>query len=99
MAVEIILDLQGHCVETAAKHEYKRLMDRVFTEDVLGDSEAYIEEKIGLLSDFLHAADFSALRASDEQLAGITGGSARLYRSEKGTLCLISSESSRNFYM
>ncbi len=94
--VEIILDLQGHCIETAAKHEYKRLMDQVFTEEI---SDSSIEEKIELLSDFLNTADFSALRASDEQLAGISGGSARLSRSEKDRLHLILSESSRDFFM
>jgi len=96
MSVEIILDLQGHCIEAAAKHEYKRLMDRVFTEDTSG---AFTEEKIAMLSDFLNTGDFSALRASDEQLAGIKGGSARLCRSEKGSLHLILSESSRNFFI
>ncbi len=66
-AVEVILRCVGHCVETAARREFERLMGEYF--DGKGKLEN-IEARIELLSDFLNSADFPALRASDPRLSG-----------------------------
>lgn len=66
-AAEVILRCAGHCVETAARREFERLMGDYF--DGKEDS-GIIEAQIALLSDFLNTADFPALRASDPRLSG-----------------------------
>lgn len=67
MELRVTLHLEGHCVETAARKEFKRLMDALF--DETGDAPE-LEARIELVRAFLDTADFPALRASDERLAG-----------------------------
>jgi hypothetical protein len=67
---EIELNLgQGCCIECAAKHEYNKCVARIMTSDATPGPDE--ESKMELLLDFLETADFAALRASDEGLAGI----------------------------
>ncbi len=85
MEVSVILELHGHCVETAARREYKKLMDRLLVAD---DSDSETEEKVALLLAFLQESDFPALRASNDILAGDAGGAARLSRGGDGSLTI-----------
>ncbi len=81
MGVEVRLGLVGHCVETAAKMEFKRLMDALFEE--AGDT-VELEARIELVRAFLEEADFPALRASDARLAGEEESTAILSRGTDG---------------
>jgi hypothetical protein len=77
----VILNLNGHCVETAARNEFRRLMDAIF--DETGDTSG-LEARIELIRAFLDTADFSALRASDTRLAGETEAAVELSRDAGG---------------
>ena len=61
----VILDLRGHCIQTSAEQEFRRLMGEFFIQE-----QEEIPEEISLLRDFLESADFSRLRGSDPRLAG-----------------------------
>ena len=65
-STRIILHCSEHCVETAARREFEKLMSDYF--DGKGSSD--IEAKLELVSLFLRTADFPALRASDLRLSG-----------------------------
>ncbi len=79
----IQLHLKGHCIETAAKNEFHRLMDDYFTSS--GDRvDPFIEEKLELLREFLDESDFPGLRASDERLAGVREGTVQIVRDAQG---------------
>ncbi len=81
----ITLHLKGHCIETAAKRELKRLMDACF--DGEGDISA-LEESLELLSEFLLTQDFKALRSSDGRLDGTVESTVQLTRGPAGDLLL-----------
>jgi hypothetical protein len=73
------LHIKGHCIETAAKKEFKRLMDAYFAgEDAGPDLEARIE----LLRDFIETGDFAALRSSDPRFSGEVEARVLLAREE-----------------
>ncbi len=82
MASRIVIHIGGHCVETGAKRELKRLMDAYF--DGAGDPSD-IEESIELVREFLESADFSALRSSDERLDGTVESRVELGRDSSGS--------------
>ena len=65
--LEIDLDLRKHCIETAIKRSYSRLLSEIFRSKE-GDSES--EEKLDLLQKALTCFDFSSLRAVHKELAG-----------------------------
>jgi predicted amidohydrolase len=65
--LEIELDLRNHCIETAIKRCYNRLISGYFRNGG-GDSES--EEKLALLEKALRYYDFSALRNVRRELAG-----------------------------
>jgi hypothetical protein len=81
MEIELILG-QGCCIECAAKREYNRRMARIMTSDVKPEMDD--ESKMELLLDFLETADFAALRASDDSLAGIKDSRCLLRMSGDG---------------
>ncbi len=81
MDARVILSLDGHCVETAARHEFKRLMDAIF--DETGDTTE-LEARIELVRAFLESADFPTLRASDPRLSGEIKASVELSRDAGG---------------
>ncbi len=60
------MSLEGHCIETEVKNEFRRLMDSFFT----GDDSPEIQGKIEFLRDFIEVADFPMLRASDPRMNG-----------------------------
>jgi hypothetical protein len=63
----IVLDLSDHCIETAAKREYRRLVDVAMALE--GDDQD-IEEKLTLLKEFLERTNFRQLRGERPDLAG-----------------------------
>ena len=79
----VYLDLDGHCIETAAKNEYKKLTASYFLSDT-GSDETEINKKLELLYEFIQLTDFSELRASDERLARFKESEAELFRNENG---------------
>ena len=85
MGVHVTLHLSGHCVETAARKEFKRLMDAAF--DETADNPG-LEARIELVRAFLASADFPALRASDPGLAGEKDAAVALFRGDDGMIRL-----------
>jgi hypothetical protein len=83
MDARVTLHLAGHCVETAARKEFKRLMDAAFDEP--GDSPEQ-EARIELVRAFLASADFPALRASDPRLGGEVDAAVVLSRGPLGEI-------------
>jgi len=80
----VTLSLRGHCVETAAKQEYRLLTGRYFE---AGEAEApVLEKKIGLLREFIESADFAGLRASDPRLSGEVESEVVIFFREDGAV-------------
>jgi hypothetical protein len=67
MKVKIDLHIKNDCIETEARNEYNRLMEKYFNTD---DLEGELDVKIELLRDFLETSDFKKLRSSDRRLSG-----------------------------
>ena len=76
MSVKIKLFLHGHCIETEAGKELKRLMDIYFTSEIF---ENDLEARIELLQKFLEKSNFSELRSSDLRLSGIEESAVIIY--------------------
>ena len=83
MKNKVKLSIRGHCIETAAKNEFKRYMDSYFSSSDVSKED---EEKIQLLSDFLTTSDFSALRAQDDRLSGEVESDVTIYRDENNNI-------------
>ncbi len=66
--MEIVLSLKNHCIETAAKKEYERLIQGYFKNKLKGKS--WLEVRIEALKYFLERADFSRLRSFYPELCG-----------------------------
>ena len=71
--MEIVLDLRKHCIETAAKRAYNRLLSEVLRGRAR-DSASEAE----LLRDALTRLDFPSLRAAHKALAGKSGARVSL---------------------
>ncbi len=56
--MDVILHLDGYCVETAAKKKYDEIVRKLLKED---DEE--LERQLELLIEFLKKADFGKLRS------------------------------------
>jgi len=82
------LYIKDHCIETAAKQEFKRLMDNYFESD---NETGLIEEKIEILREFIEKADFGQLRGSDPRLAGETESDVYL-KKENNRIKIVFSE-------
>ena len=67
MITKMQIDLNKHCIETAAKNEFKFLMDKYFTTD---SDNSNLENKIELLREFIEVSNFKLLRSSDIRLSG-----------------------------
>lgn len=61
----IRFNLKDHCIETAAKNEYRRLVD-----EYLKEGKEEIGEKIEFLREFLTTQDFRKIRAERPELSG-----------------------------
>ncbi len=59
--MEVVLHLAGHCIETAAKKRYERLVQELLKEGN-GEKEKRMEEELELLLEFLKKANFGELR-------------------------------------
>ncbi len=81
MSCRVYLRLDGHCVETAARGEFKRLLDRYFS---VPDEAEDMEECLELLREFIEKSDFPTLRSSDERLSGAVACTVTVYRDESG---------------
>ncbi|MCD4718843.1 MAG: hypothetical protein K8S13_03160 [Desulfobacula sp.] len=60
--MEIILDLSRHCIETASKKKYERLIRQYFKTTDTQKENFILEDQISALKYFLEKADFSELR-------------------------------------
>lgn len=85
MDVTVNLHIKSHCIETEARNEFSRLMDRYFNTD---DLEGELDEKIELLRDFLESSDFPKLRSSDMRLSGGQESDVVIKRGEDGNITL-----------
>ena len=61
------LNLSQHCIQTAAKHEYQRLIRHLLGTPSVNST---VEFKIALLTEFLEQTDFRQLRADHPDLTG-----------------------------
>ncbi len=61
--IELIPTLD-HCIETTARQEFKRAVDRYLE---MGSSDTRLEARIELLRSFLENADFKRLRSESEK--------------------------------
>ena len=77
--LEIELDLRTHCIETAAKRLYNRLLSEYFRSK---GAETESEEKLALLQKALSAFNFPSLRSAYAELAG--NSSARIVLADTG---------------
>ena len=57
--MEIVLELNGICIETAAKKKYEELVRELIKKD-----DEKLENELQTLIDFLKSADFAKLRAA-----------------------------------
>lgn len=69
--ITVLLHTGGHCIETSAKNEFRKLTNLLLQSDT-DTNNSELEQKVELLLHFLENSDFNVLRASDERLTGIT---------------------------
>jgi hypothetical protein len=60
--MEILLDLNRHCIETASKKKYEHLIRQYLKASYAGKEKSTIENQIDALKYFLEKADFPGLR-------------------------------------
>lgn len=75
------LHIKDHCIETAAKHEFKLLMDKYFESN---NETGSIENQIEVLREFLETADFAQMRRSDPKLSGEVESVVYLKKDDNG---------------
>jgi len=81
--VSVLLKTGGHCIQSAAKTELRRIsLVILYSPD--NNVPPDLIEQFELLEDFLNNTDFNMLRASDERYAGIVDAVCDLGRSEDG---------------
>ena len=85
MSATVELEIKNHCVQTAARKEYGRLMETYFNTD---DPEGMLEEKIELLREFIENSDFPKLRSSDSRLSGEVEAKVLLSKDARGDIKL-----------
>jgi len=64
---DIVLDLSDHCIETASKREYRRLVNEALQME--GEGTA-LEDKLKILQEFIENTDFRQLRSARPELSG-----------------------------
>ncbi len=84
--MEIPLDVRKHCVETAMKSAYERLLSEYFRSKGKGTD---IEEKLDFLSAALSKLDFPALRSSRKELAGGISAPVTLSKNTANEPCIL----------
>ena len=68
--MEIPLTIEKHCIETASKRLYEKLMGRYFKKDISDKERAEVENRVEALLFFLAHADFGVLRHQYPELNG-----------------------------
>jgi len=81
--ISVTLHTGTHCIETEAKNSFRRLTGQLL-ETENEQEAAVLGQQLGLLREFIGTADFNALRASDERLAGIVQGICVVARNSNG---------------
>lgn len=81
MCVTIKLELNGHCIETAAKKKLQQLLNAMIHSD---PEDPNLQAQYQLLYNFLHTTDFKHLRASDERFTGIVPSVCEIYVDDMG---------------
>jgi len=77
----VILILQGHCIETAARERLSYLIRRSIVEDVSEDVMSEIE----FLTDFIKVTDFKMVRSQHPEYNGRMDMVVRVTRACDGT--------------
>jgi len=67
--MRILLDVNKHCIQTAVKRKYNRLISNYFKSGRTNDTKT-IESEISLLKQALENIDFAWLRAAYPELRG-----------------------------
>ncbi len=81
--VSVQLKTGGHCIQSAAKIELRRLsLVILYSPD--DNVPPVLTEQFELLEEFLKNTDFNELRASDERYSGITDAICILSRDKDG---------------
>jgi len=83
--VELTLDLQRHCIETAIRRRYDQTLSTFFKD---ANARARTEKDIELLLEALETLDFPALRGAHRPLAGKTEARVTLSRDPQGQLSI-----------
>lgn len=81
--VSVILKTGEHCIQGAAKSEFRRIT-RMILESPGDEISPVLAEQIELLTYFLQKSDFGELRFSDERFAGTVEAVCILRRGEDG---------------
>ena len=81
MCVTIKLELNGHCIETAAKEKLQNLLDAMLLSKT---QDPHLQAQYQLLYDFIHTANFKNLRALDERFTGIVPSVCEIYVNDTG---------------
>ena len=81
--VFVILKTGGHCIQSAAKNEFRRIT-MIILESTSDTVPQVLTEQLELLTDFLENTDFNRLRGSDGRYEGITDAICTLSRGEDG---------------
>lgn len=80
---KITLKIESHCIETAAKEKLQELIDTMITRE---EEDSTLQTQYELLYEFIHTADFKALRASDERLAGIVPCKCEIFKNAESNI-------------
>lgn len=66
----MLLHLKDHCIETAAKHERRRVVSALLESDESSEQFSQLADDLELLTGFLENSDFRKLRSERPELAG-----------------------------
>ena len=78
----VVLDVEHHCVETAARSAHRRLAQEL----MCGRGNKRAEDQLSLLGDFLETTNFRALRSAHPELAGGSSHQVFLGRGADGAV-------------
>ena len=73
--MEIRLDLSHHCIQTAARKKYERLLSLYWQKTTVTSEQTFLEKQIEVLKFFLEQANFMSLRS---RYAVLNGGHDQL---------------------
>ncbi len=82
------LKLEGHCIETAARIECRRLEYILFDLQEGDPDQPPVADRLGIIQRFLERTDFMALRARRPELDGRTKMKVVVWERQDGTFAL-----------